>query len=102
MAWLDKLHHPEDFIKSFLKWGVLGVLVGCIGGLLGAGFHHALHFVTHVRGEHNWLIFLLPVGGLLTVGIYKVFRLQKNRPDISALYTDSNPHLIKTNSRITY
>ena len=79
MAWLDKLHHPEDFIKTFLKWGILGVLVGCIGGLLGAGFHHALHFVTHVRGEHTWLIFLLPLGGLLSVGIYKIFRLQGNR-----------------------
>ena len=79
MAWLDKLHHPEDFLKTFLKWGILGVLVGCIGGLLGAGFHHALHFVTHVRGEHTWLIFLLPLGGLVSVGIYKIFRLQGNR-----------------------
>ena len=79
MAWLDKLHHPEDFIKAFLKWGVLGVLVGCIGGLLGAGFHHALHFVTHLRGEHTWLIFLLPVAGLLSVGIYRIFGLRGNR-----------------------
>ena len=79
MAWLDKLHHPEDFIKAFLKWGVLGVLVGCIGGLLGAGFHHALHFVTHLRGEHTWLIFLLPAAGLLSVGIYRIFGLRGNR-----------------------
>ena len=41
--------------------------MGAIGGLLGAGFHHALHFVTHVRSEHMWLIFLLPLGGLVTV-----------------------------------
>ena len=79
MAWLDKLHHPEDFIKAFLKWGILGVLVGCIGGLLGAGFHHALHFVTHLRGAHTWLIFLLPVAGLLSVGIYRIFGLRGNR-----------------------
>lgn len=48
-------------------------------GLLGAGFHHTLHFVTHLRGQHNWLIFLLPVGGLLTVALYKLLRLQANR-----------------------
>ena len=71
MAWLDKIHHPEKFVKTFLKWGALGILMGTLGGLLGAGFHHALHFVTHLRGEHNWLIFLLPLGGLLTVLIYK-------------------------------
>ena len=79
MAWLDKLHHPEDYIKTFLKWGLLGVLMGILGGLLGAGFHHALHFVTHVRSEHTWLIFLLPVGGLLTVTIYRLFKMQGNK-----------------------
>jgi len=79
MAWLDKLHHPEYYIKTFLKWLILGILVGAVGGLLGAGFHHALHFVTHLRGENLWLIFLLPLGGLLSVGIYRVFGLRNNR-----------------------
>ena len=79
MAWLEKLHHPEDYVKTFLKWGALGVLMGVLGGLLGAGFHHALHFVTHVRSEHTWLIFLLPVGGVLTVAIYRLFKMQGNK-----------------------
>ena len=56
MAWLEKLHHPEDYIKTLLKWGFLGTLMGVLGVLLGAGFHHALHFVTHVRAEYMWLI----------------------------------------------
>ena len=79
MAWLDKLHHPEDYIRTFLKWALLGVLMGAIGGVLGAVFHHALHFVTHVRGEYRWLVFLLPVGGLLTVALYRLLKLQGNR-----------------------
>lgn len=79
MTILEKLHHPEKYWKVFLKWGLLGALMGVIGGLLGAGFHHALHFVTHLRSEHLWLIWLMPVGGLLSVGIYRLFRLQKNR-----------------------
>ena len=79
MAWLEKLHHPEKFIKTFCKWGLLGLLMGVLGGLIGAGFHHALHFVTHVRSEHTWLIFLLPLGGLLTVGLYRLLKLQNNK-----------------------
>ena len=79
MAWLDKIHHPETYIKLFVKWTLLGLLMGIIGGLLGAGFHHALHFVTHIRSEHTWLIFLLPVGGLLTVALYRVLKMQGNR-----------------------
>ena len=79
MAWLDKIHHPERYIKTFLKWGILGLLMGAIGGLLGAGFHHALHGVTHLRAEHTWLIFLLPLGGLLSVAIYRLLGLRSNR-----------------------
>ena len=79
MAWLEKMHHPEDYIKTFIKWGLLGALMGVIGGLLGAGFHHALHFVTHVRSEFTWLIFLLPVGGLLTVALYRLLKMQGNK-----------------------
>ena len=79
MTFLEKLHHPEYYIKTFLKWSVLSLLVGVVGGLLGAAFHHVLHFVTHIRGEHNWLIFLLPVGGLLTVAIYMLLGVRKNR-----------------------
>ena len=79
MAFLDKLSNPKAYLITFLKWGLFGLLMGALGGLLGAGFHHALHFVTHLRGEYNWLIFLLPVGGLLSVGIYTLFRQRSNR-----------------------
>ena len=79
MAWMQKLHNPQYYVKAFLKWALLGLLIGALGGLLGAGFHHALHFVTHLRTEHTWLIFLLPLGGLLSVGIYRLFGLRNNR-----------------------
>ena len=75
----EKLHHPEYYIKTFLKWAFLGLIMGVVGGLLGAGFHHALHFVTHIRCENNWLIFLLPVGGLLTVALYGWLGVRRNR-----------------------
>ena len=75
----NKLSMPKAYLITFLKWGLFGLLMGVLGGLLGAGFHHALHFVTHLRSEHNWLIFLLPVGGLLSVGIYTLFRQRSNR-----------------------
>ena len=79
MKLLDKFHHPEKYWKILLKWGVLGVLMGGIGGVLGAVFHHALHFVTHFRSEHTWIVLLLPLAGLLTVGIYRITGLKKNR-----------------------
>ena len=79
MSFREKLSEPKAYLITFLKWGLFGLLMGAWGGLLGAGFHHLLHFVTHLRAEHTWLIFLLPVGGLLSVGVYHVFRQRSNR-----------------------
>ena len=79
MSWLDTLHHPEKYWKIFFKWSLIGLLMGGIGGVLGAVFHHALHYVTHLRSENPWLILLLPLGGLLTVGIYRLFKMRNNR-----------------------
>ena len=42
MEVLDKLHHPEKYAKVFVKWALLGLLMGGIGGVLGALFHHAI------------------------------------------------------------
>lgn len=79
MAWSNKLRDPKHFMQNFLSWCFLGCVMGILGGLIGAGFHHALHFATHLRQENNWLIFLLPIGGLLTVGLYRLLRLQNNK-----------------------
>ena len=79
MEWQDKLKRPKKYAKWFCKWVFLSVVMGIVGGLLGAGFHHVLHFVTHLRLEHTWLVLLLPIGGLLSVAWYRVLKLNKNR-----------------------
>lgn len=79
MALSHSFSKAKTYLIIFLKWGLFGLLMGVWGGLLGAGFHHALHFVTHLRSEHTWLIFLLPAGGLLSVGIYTLFHQRSNR-----------------------
>ena len=66
-------------VRLVYKWVVLSLIVGILGGLVGAGFHHVLHFVTHLRSENTWLVFLLPLAGLLTLTIYRVLGLKKNR-----------------------
>lgn len=79
MKFLESLHHPEKYFKVLLKWGTMGILIGLLGGLLGAAFHYALHFVTHIRAEFPWILYLLPMGGLLTIGLYRITGLRNNR-----------------------
>lgn len=79
MRFLEHFHHPEKYFRIFIKWGLLGLIMGLIGGLLGAAFSHALTFVTKFRLSHSWILLLLPVGGLATIGLYRIFKMSGNR-----------------------
>ena len=79
MSWLNNFRRSEKYGIIFVRWCILSTIMGIAGGLLGAVFHHALHFVTHVRSEHMWLIWLLPLGGLLTVAIYRLPQMKGNK-----------------------
>ena len=79
MSWLSGFQRSEKYTRVFIRWCILSTIMGIVGGLLGAGFHHALHFVTHLRSEHMWLIWLLPLGGLLTVAIYRHPQMRGNK-----------------------
>jgi H+/Cl- antiporter ClcA len=47
-----------------LKWILISVLIGITTGSASAFFSNCTDWVTNCR-EHNWLIWLLPLGGLL-------------------------------------
>src|SRR6478752_8024515 len=49
---------------------VLGAIVGVLAGVASAIFLTALNWVTGTREDHGWLLFLLPVAGLLVGLLY--------------------------------
>lgn len=53
------------------KWLVLAAVVGVLCGGIGAAFYHAIVKVTALRTQHPWLLFTLPLAGLVIVAIYK-------------------------------
>ena len=64
MADVDFREHVR-LIGHLLRWVVLGSVVGALAGLSSAGFLQALEWATDTRTEHGWLLYLLPVGGLV-------------------------------------
>ncbi len=53
-----------------LKWTVLGACIGVIAGLAIALFLATLRWATETRLEHGWLLYLLPIAGLLVGLLY--------------------------------
>lgn len=56
--------------STFIKWIVLGSVVGLLSGTASAFFLKSLDYVTDVRLEHPWLLYLLPLGGVLVSFLY--------------------------------
>jgi H+/Cl- antiporter ClcA len=52
------------------KWSLLSILIGLLAGSASAFFLISLDWVTHFRENHNWILFLLPLGGLAIGWIY--------------------------------
>ena len=62
------------YIKSFIKWIVIAIIIGALGGAIGSLFHIAIDCVTEMRSQSSWLIFLLPLGGLAIAAVYHFAR----------------------------
>lgn len=56
--------------KTFIKWILLGGVVGILSGTASAFFLISLEYVTDLRTGHSWLLYLLPVGGALVSFLY--------------------------------
>ncbi|WP_228724966.1 chloride channel protein [Caproicibacter fermentans] len=69
---------PRDMIsniRAFLKWGLLSILIGAIAGSAGTLFYFCIRTVTALRIDHGWLLWLLPLGGLLIVFLYRAGKI---------------------------
>ncbi|MDR4052145.1 MAG: chloride channel protein, partial [Oscillospiraceae bacterium] len=58
------------------KWVLLGGIIGVAGGVIGSLFHIGVNYATAIREAHPWILYLLPVGGLAIVGLYKLCHLE--------------------------
>lgn len=91
------LKFSAKYVAAFIKWIVIAIVIGVIGGTLGSLFHICIDRVTELRTEKSFLIYLLPVGGLLIAAMYHLFsskgRIDTNRV-IKSVRRDKNIPLV--------
>lgn len=66
-------------LREFVKWLLLSGITGVLCGVCGSLFHICMEFATEVRTENSFLIYFLPLAGVLIVFLYRVCGL-KNDP----------------------
>lgn len=69
----------SDVLVSFLRWAAIATVVGVFVGLVGVFFHLSVEKATEMRTEFPWLIWLLPLGGVGIVLLYKKAGMEHDR-----------------------
>ena len=67
-------NHIFEYIKTVCKWLVIAGVTGLVGGAVGALFHHGVDYATELRTLCPWLLYLLPVAGLVITALYQLLR----------------------------
>lgn len=70
-----KQNGAGSYALSVCKWLVAASVLGALCGLVGTGFHKTIDLVTETRMEHTWLLWLLPVAGVVTLLSYRLCRV---------------------------
>ena len=66
-----KLTEAWSFSRAFMEWLAVSTLIGACGGIVGSLFYLSISWVTKLREKSPWLIFLLPLGGLVIAALYR-------------------------------
>ncbi len=66
-------------LKRVLKWLLFSAITGVTLGIVCAFFSYCLRTVTEYRGEHWFLVFFMPVAGLLIVAFYQALGSEKDK-----------------------
>lgn len=63
----------------FIKWSIISSFIGIFVGTIGTLFHFGLEYSLELRIHNQWLIWLLPVSGILIALIYKLSRMDNDK-----------------------
>lgn len=64
-----------SYIFTFLRWLAISIGIGLVCGWVGGAFSIGIEHATHLRTEHGWLLYCLPLAGIAIAGLYRALRL---------------------------
>jgi H+/Cl- antiporter ClcA len=80
-----------NYIRTLCKFVLLALLAGSICGAVGTLFYHAVALAARLRASCPWLLYLLPVAGLLTAYLYALLKMEKD-PGTDAVLRATKEH----------
>lgn len=76
---MNSIKHNLRRTQNFLKWLVFSIIVGVLVGFIGIAFHYALEWANDLRLKHQWILFLIPLAGVIIVWFYHVAKMADDK-----------------------
>ncbi len=73
----NKLNRSAQHAATSLRWVFFSLIVGLVVGSIATMFHFGISIATMVREKNSWLIYLLPIAGLVIVRCYRIVKDEK-------------------------
>ena len=71
------------YVRTCIRWCMYSIATGIACGLVGSGLYYLVVQANEVRMANPWLIYLLPIAGLIIVRFYIMLDLAEDRgPDL--------------------
>ena len=80
-----KLGQSAKSAGTSIKWVIFALLTGLVVGSIATAFHFSITIATMVRERNTWILFLLPIGGLIIVRCYRMVKDEKELSTNSVL-----------------
>lgn len=73
---LGYLAHLGLYARALVHWLLVASIIGALSGLLGSAFHIGVEMASDFRLAHSWVLWTLPVAGLVVVSIYHLLHVE--------------------------
>jgi len=80
-----KLGQSAKNAGTSIKWVIFAMITGLVVGGISTMFHFSISIATMVREKNAWIIFLLPIGGLIIARCYRMVKDDKELSTNSVL-----------------
>lgn len=69
----------KNNVIYFVRWTCVSVIMGVLCGLVGAAFGHGVAMSQQFFRDHGFMLYLMPVSGILIVLVHKLFNQVGNK-----------------------
>lgn len=81
----EKISSKTEPLLTYGKWSLIGILVGIVLGVVASSFHHAVDIGATLFSKYDFILYLMPLAGIVIAAMYKCSDMENDIGTNSAI-----------------